>query len=56
MSMGPGAGPSGGPMYHAISAPAVPMHGDEDNPVYSWHNQFLKVSVGGTVVGGIVTQ
>jgi hypothetical protein len=40
---GPGINPQGGPNFQAISTPAYPMKGDEDNPVYSWHNQFLKV-------------
>jgi len=32
-----------GPAYIPLSNPTVPARGDEDNPVYSWHNNFLRV-------------
>ncbi|GFH11799.1 uncharacterized protein HaLaN_07357 [Haematococcus lacustris] len=32
-----------GPGFQPLTVPAVPMRGDEDNPVYTWHNHFVKV-------------
>ncbi len=41
---GSAAGTSGqSPAYIPISNPTVPARGDEDNPVYTWHNNFLRV-------------
>ncbi len=40
---GPQGSPAAsGPAFHPLVTEAAPMRGDEDNPVYSWHNNFLR--------------
>lgn len=42
----PGSEVGGGlgyPEYKPIVEPSMPLKGDEDNPVYTWHNNFLQV-------------
>ena len=36
-------GTSGAPPWKPLLEPSVPAKGDEDNPVYRWHNDFLHV-------------
>jgi len=39
------AGGTSGAAFMPLTKPSIPAHGDEDNPVYSWHNNFMRVRV-----------
>lgn len=51
----PGGGNNSGssdPRFEPAVDHAIPPKGDEDNPVYKWHNDFLQV--GGAGNGGVI--